>query len=313
MYTVFSEALPDGSEWLSYHATRGLNRAEYDAVVCVGAPHPRVADLRRNAGLLAQGHDDLRAGGQEHSTRRDTRPPVYRRLDYRDDDGDGRAVPTKHYDGLTGELFQQSRGDELVQAVHRIRPLLADETNHAYLLTNVPTPLPVDTLATFDELAEPLRALLPVHDGALRLAEYVADVEIGDGPDGFRATAFVDGDDWRVDELHRLAQANGETVGERQVRRWVDDLASIGVLDAGSYEPRAGVPYEPADTATLTRALQVLRGDGSVEVALQRRFGEYLAEAESLRDWLGWARRNLAVTGEVERWAPGGSDAAPPG
>lgn len=28
--------------------------------------------------------------------------------------------------------------------------------------------------------------------------------EVGDGPDGSRATAFVDGDDWRVGELHRL-------------------------------------------------------------------------------------------------------------
>jgi hypothetical protein len=315
LYSMFSEALPEGAEWLSYHATRGLNRAQYDAIVCVGAPHPRVADLRRNAGLLAQGHDDLRRGGEEHSTRRDARPPVYRRLDYRDGDGDGRAVPTKHYTGLTGELFQQSREDELVQAVHRIRPLLAegDETNHAYLLTNVPTPLPVDTLATFDELAEPLRAVLPVHDGALRLAEYVGEIEAGDDPDGFRATAFVEGDQWRVDELHRLAAANGETVGERQVRRWVNDLVEIGLLDAGSYEPRAGVPYEPADESTLTSALQVLRGDGGVEVALQRRFGQYLREAESLRDWLAWARRNLAVTGELERWVTGDSKGTPPG
>jgi hypothetical protein len=87
----------------------------------------------------------------------------------------------------------------------------------------------------------------------------------------------------------------------------------MSVLDAGSYEPRAGVPYELADTATLTRALQVLRDDGSVKMALQRRFGKYLAEVGSLRDWFRWARPNLAVTGEIEQWVPDGSDGAPPG
>jgi uncharacterized RmlC-like cupin family protein len=68
------------------------------------------------------------------------------------------------------------------------------------------------------------------------------------------------------------------------VRRWVDDLAEIGLLDAGSHEPRAGVPHEPADESTLTSALQILRSDGGVKVALQRRFDQYLQEAELLAD-----------------------------
>lgn len=126
------------------------------------------------------GRDDIRVGAAEHSTRREegsgelaANPPIYRKLHYADDDGRGQAVPTKHYTGLVGDLFRETREKELVQAVHRIRPLLADQdgdTNaqkHAYLLTNVPTAVPVDDLVSFEGLADPPAAMLPVPDGAL--------------------------------------------------------------------------------------------------------------------------------------------------
>ena len=66
-------------------------------------------------------------GGEEYSTRRDVpNPPVYRKRRFADGDGRGRAVPTKAYSGLVGKLFERSREKELVQALHRIRPLLAE-------------------------------------------------------------------------------------------------------------------------------------------------------------------------------------------
>lgn len=100
-----------------------------------------------------------------------------------------------------------------------------DTPKHAYLLTNVPTDLPVDEVCTFDELAEPLEALLPVADGALRLAEYVQDAVTGEHvPEGFRAGttdpierlrgATRNGEDkaeFTVSALHRLAQLRGRT------------------------------------------------------------------------------------------------------
>jgi hypothetical protein len=298
--------IPESVEWLHYHAARGLNRTECDAVVCLGAPHANVEDLEREAALLSQDHDDLRVGGTEHSTRQDcSNPPVYRKLLYEDDHGRGRAVPTKHYTGLVGELFEETREKELEQVIHRIRPLLADETKHAYLLTNVPTDVPVDEVCQFEELADPLHALLPVADRALDLADVIASAGEGDGPDGFRAETLIettggdataDGVEFNIEAIHRLAQFHGLDVTERTVRRWVADLEAIGLLDAGAYEQRSGVVYT-AEIATLTQALSVLTGNDSVEVALTRRLRALVEESKSLTDWLPVAREVFGLSG----------------
>jgi len=313
-------SIPDGVEWLNYHAARGKNRPEYDAAVAVGAPHPDVEDLRRDARLLAQG-TDARVGGDEHSTRRDApNPPVYRKLEFVDETGDGRAVPTKHYTGLVGRLFRQARERELEQFVHRVRPLLADETKHVYLLTNVPTRLPVDEVCSFDELTNPLQALLPVPAGALTLADHIRDVATGEAPNGFRAETLVGRDEdgrptWKVDELHRLARAYGTDVSERTVRRWVNALVDVGLLDDGEYEPREGVPYR-ADPSTLTPALSVLSSNAGVEVAVQRRLRRLIEESTTPLEWLAAARDALALDGDRCRRdtpPPGGTAGANPG
>ncbi|WP_210424875.1 hypothetical protein [Halorussus halobius] len=317
--------IPESVEWLHYHAARGLNRTECDAVVCLGAPHANVEDLEREAALLAQDHDDLRVGGTEHSTRRDcSNPPVYRKLLYEDDHGRGRAVPTKHYTGLVGELFEETREKELEQVIHRIRPLLADETKHAYLLTNVPTDVSVDEVCQFEELADPLHALLPVADRALDLADVIASAGEGNSPDGFRAETLIettggdatpDGVEFNIEAIHRLAQLHGLDVTERTVRRWVADLEAIGLLDAGAYEQRSGVVYT-AEIATLTQALSVLTGNDSVEVALTRRLRALVEESESLTDWLPVAREVFGLSGdrhELDGGLAGGGTTPDPG
>jgi len=299
---------PDHGEVLHYHATRGLNREECDAVVCIGAPHPDVDDLRREAELLAMGAD-ARVGGVEHSTRRDApNPPVYRKLNYADEQGRGRAVPTKHYTGLVGDLFRETREKELEQAVHRARPLLADDAPvDVYLLTNVPTSLPIDEVCTFDELADPLEALLPVRDGALDLLDAVNDVLAGDGPDGFRAEALVDDRDGdivkKVDGFHRLATLSGLDVTERTVRNWIDDLEAVGLLQAGEYEQHAGVGYT-ADIATLKAALSVISNNTGFEVAAVRRFRALAETADGTLEWLEWAREALGLGGDRCEWDP---------
>ncbi|MEE6210831.1 hypothetical protein U3A55_11800 [Salarchaeum sp. III] len=291
---------PDHGEVLHYHATRGLNRNDCDAVMCIGAPHPDVEDLQRDAQLLAMDNGP-RAGGSEHSTRRDApNPPVYRQLHYQDDHGQGRAVPTKHYTGMVGTLFRESREKELVQALHRIRPLLADTQKHAYLLTNVPTSLPIDELATFEELADPLEAMLPVPENAITLLTAVHDVVQGDGPDGFRAQALVDIEDGevsnKVDGYHRLAQLSGLDVSRRTVYNWVYALEDIGLLHPDRYEQHAGVSYA-VDVATLKSALSVLSHNAGFKVAAARRFRQILAESTSGLDWLAWARDVFDLSG----------------
>jgi hypothetical protein len=297
----FELSIPDNVEWLSYHAARGKNRDDCDAVVCLGAPHPDVADIERTAELLAQ-NSYVRVGGEEYSTRRESQPPVYRKLDYRDDEGTGRAVPTKAYSGLVGEMFRQTREQEIKQSIHRIRPLLANDEKNAYLLTNVPTNLAIDNVCDLAELANPVRTLLPVSEQAVELAEHIAAVAQGDGPAGWRANSLVRRNDsgeieYRISHIHELAKAHGLAVSERTVRRWVSDLESVGILDAGDYKPRDGVPYH-TDEATLTKALSVVASNARVDVDVQRRIRQLMEEAESALGWLSEARTLLGLSGD---------------
>jgi hypothetical protein len=299
---------PDHGEVLHYHATRGLNRNDCDAVMCIGAPHPDVEDLRRNAELLAMGRDDVGTGGAEHSTRRGAeKPPVYRKLYYEDEDGRGRAIPTKHYTGMVGTLFRESREKELIQALHRIRPLIAGEAKHAYFLTNVPTDIPVDELATFEELADPLEAMIDVPTGAVDLLKATHDVVVGGGPDGFRAGQLVEERDGvvanKVDGYYRLAQLSGLDVSKRTVYNWVNALEEVGLLRPERYEQHAGVSYA-VDTATLKSALSVLSNNGGFKVAAVRRFRRILAESGSGLGWLGWARDVFSLQGNGEALDP---------
>ncbi|MFC6823481.1 hypothetical protein [Halopelagius fulvigenes] len=289
-------------DWMHYHATRGLNRADYDAVVCVGAPHPNMDDLRRDAELLAMDDPELDAGGEEHSTRDEAADAHARRYIYTDDDGRGRQIKTKEYTGLAGDLFRAAREDEIEQCVHRLRPVLAEETKHVYLLTNVPTALPVDELVGFDELADPLRAMLPVADGALDLLGHVRRVLDGEGDiDGFRAETLInrDGDAVTYNKrgFHRLATLCGMDVTYRTVSSWVNDLEEIGLLNAGAYEQRRGRVYA-AEISTLKSALSVLHGNGSFKVEAQRRLRAKLADSPRTLDWLEWARDVFGLSGD---------------
>ncbi|WP_338738295.1 hypothetical protein [Haloplanus salilacus] len=311
--------LPDNARFIHFHAARGLNFEECDAVIVVGAPHPDIEDLRREAELLAQGREDLRVGGIEHSTRGDCpNPPIYRKLRYTDEEGRGRAVATKHYTGLVGALFREAREKELEQVIHRVRPLLTNPEDpvDVELLTNVPTSVPIDEVCTLEELAETPAAMLPVTDGALDLAETLANIAAGEGPDGFRADALVerDGDDvrFRIREVHRVARVTGHDVCERTVRRWIEDLQDLGLVDAGDYAPREGVPYS-ADGTTLTRALEVLTNNADVEVAVKRRLAALASELDSAAEWLRRASELVDLRAGVDPVlsAPNGGDRPP--
>jgi transposase-like protein len=294
--------IPENAAFVHFHGARGLNFEECDAVMVIGAPHPRIDDLERTAGLLAQGREGLQVGGEEHSPRPDCpNPPVYRKLRYEDDQGHGRAVATKHYTGLCGALFREHRKHEIEQVVHRIRPVLADETKHAYLITNVPTDLPVDEVCSLEELVEAPKTMFPVSDGAVDLAKHLAEADAGDALDGFRPGALVETNHgelrFKSREVHRFARAHGLDVSERTVRRWVDQLQEIGLVDAGEYAHREGVDYT-AEGATLTRALSVLCGNAGVEVAVKRRLAALAQEAGSPSEWLRIAKGVVDVAGD---------------
>ena len=311
---------PENGEVLHYGGARGLDFKQCDAVVCIGAPHPNVDDLRRDAELLAmdRDHDDLYVGGDEYSTRRDApNPPVYRKLLYEDENGDGLAVPTKAYSGLVGALFREGRENAIEQFVHRIRPVLADELKHAYLLTDVPTDLAVDEVVGFEELADPIEAMLPVSVGAVRLLGHTLDVANGNGPDGFRPGELVEerGDGSvanKVSGFDRLAHLRGEDVTQRTIRNWVGELEALGLLTPKAYEQHRGVSYA-VDTATSKRAFHVLSSNGGFEVAAKRRLAALAAELDSGLAWLDRALSLLDVTGDRCTWPPPpNGDESPP-
>jgi hypothetical protein len=303
---------PSNGEVLHYGGARGLDFEECDAVVCIGAPHPNVDDLRRDAELLAMDRDDLQVGGEEYSTRRNApNPPVYRKLLYEDENGDGLAVPTKAYSGLVGTLFREGRENAIEQFVHRIRPVLADELKHAYLLTDVPTDLPVDDVVGLEELADPIEAMLPVSEGAVRLLGHVLDAQNGEGPDGFRAGELVeertDGTIAnKVAGFDRLARLSGEDVTTRTVRNWVEDLEGLGLLTPEEYKQRQGVSYA-ADPSTSKRALQVLSSSGGFEVATKRRLASLATDLDSGLAWLRRALDLVSISGDRCAWSPPGN------
>lgn len=307
---------PEDAEVVHYHAVRGLNFNECDAVVCIGAPHPDVEALRRDATLLARGRD-VDVGGVEFSTRRDAaNPPIYRKLDYTDENGRGRAVPTKHYSGLVGELFREGREKELIQVVHRIRALLAEETKHAYMLTNVPTALPVDDVVTFDELTGPLSASLPLSSGAAALLDALGGLARGEAPDGFRAESLLDADDGTVakptgdyDRLVSLLAASGNDdldVSRQRVGEWVKELEEIGVFDEPEWRQHG--KFRSVSVGLLERVAETLEAPEGFAVAAKRTLRAAVQATDSAEEWLRAVREVLTLGGPDD---PGGGP--PPG
>lgn len=283
---------PDHAERHHYGGLRGLNLQECDAVICIGAPHPNVRNLEHQARLLAMDRPDIEVGGEEHGTRDGApNPPIYRKLYYSDEVGRGRAVPTKHYTGLVGELFYEAREKELEQAIHRIRPLLAEESKEIYLLTNVPTELPVDEFVELDAISDdPLRAHLPVpHDVFPHLLEPLDDLGANEDYNGVvrteeTITATREG-------LHALATDAGAEWSESTAWRRVRDLVDLGIFEKGAYEQNEGYRYT-VDRAALSRVLLVTSSTGEKPGSVSR-FRRRTRAAEGSLDWLRWAEDEI--------------------
>ncbi|WP_339102372.1 hypothetical protein [Haloterrigena salinisoli] len=132
-------------ESVHYHGLRGLNKKEKDGVILVGAPHPRIDDLRQQAEMFTD--QDF----AEYSERESN--PRYEKYNFTDSDGIGRKAPTKQFDGLFG-FWENLTTDEMKQAIHRIRPITSEKEQIAVIISNVPLPVEVDHLVTWDDILD---------------------------------------------------------------------------------------------------------------------------------------------------------------
>lgn len=307
--------IPQNAEWLSFHAARGLDRPKYDAVVVVGAPHTHPRDFHEDATLLAIDRDEVRVGGIEHAPRDDddVRPPIFRKYYYEDNEGKGRAVPTKHYTGLVGKLFRNRREHEILQLAHRHRPAIADDIKGLYLLTNVPTRLPIDNLVTLSELSEaPAKQVSGLTDtdcsfaGAMNLLEISCNVATTERP-GVKDRWFRDwdGDSFTATtgDLHDLVTEvdDGMDVSKRAVNDYLDQLTKIGVVEQKEdYIQREGYPYQ-FDTPTSQKALYLLNNSDFCEVGPVRRLVKKVENAEGTTEWLEWAEDQFDLSEDSQK------------
>lgn len=286
-------------EWMYFHAGRGLDREDPEAAVIVGAPHANEDDLKRKARLLAMDRDDVRVGGNEHSSRRNedgefaANPPIYRKYYYEDETGTGRAIDTKHYTGLVGKLFRDTREHELVQLAHRLRPAISDEVKYIYLLTNVPTEIPVDTLASLSELADPVYEQADLSEGVIKMLEICVEL-YEDGRPRAKDDLFYDWDKESFtatdSQFHDLVtnHRNGPDVSLRQFRYYREELQDLGLLKQGEYAQQVGKLYR-LDLSTSKQALLLLTNNGYFEVDAVRQLVERIENANGSLDWLEWA------------------------
>lgn len=113
---------------LHFYGARGTNILQtIDGLIVAGTPMP--PDLDKTARMLFFNRDT------PFNTRWQTKDAPY---NYIDEDGKGRAYPTSGYwgDPDMEALLWQVREAELIQAVHRSRPVLNDTP--IYLLSNLP-------------------------------------------------------------------------------------------------------------------------------------------------------------------------------
>ena len=180
---------------------RGMNlhdnwKDSDDIAVClIGAPNP---DMRKVAHIA-------RALGEKEADHKDVKKPP--------------EVEVNTYGTpLLEEMFKSVHEDELIQAIHRVRPIHQNVPVPVYKFTNVPIGLPIDEhLSWMDFLSGGLT------DRAIR--EMV--VPLCDSFDGNQAETSRS-------EIYKIVEAKGPR-DKRRVRDWVDKLVDSKICERNGY------------------------------------------------------------------------------
>lgn len=251
--------LPRNTAFKHYGALVGENLQHYDAAMLIGAPHPNIPALARDVELLT-GQRDV-----------DTEPQMeWRPYVYTDADGDGRMIQTKSFNGVLGALFHHAREKEMEQAIHRLRPITADDTKQLYIMSNVPLPnTPVDLLLEPEAISDPARYVLGL-----------------DATDSLIVQAVAERNEAYISDVAEEVDRSVSTVWRR-----CRALVSDGVLQrSDTYQYHKGYRYEVGEDAwRVVQFLTQSSSSGSFSGSLLTKFSNASEKVKSM--WDGVARR----------------------
>jgi hypothetical protein len=228
---------PANAEWIDFYVGRGLDRPDAKAIIVVGAPHPNPTMLNRTAGALAVGTGADRGyvvydGDNDDRTQDlESRRPYW----YVNENGEGYSAGIKPRCGIEGAMFEDSVEQELVQMLHRIRPVTATTTKEIYLLTNIPLPVPVKNLTSRRELVEWAKSeqIELISKKADELLILVAELlEAAPEQNNLSQRSKIENDHVRttVDDLYTLYCRSCGDVSKQSIRNGLDELLSYGVV-----------------------------------------------------------------------------------
>lgn len=282
--------IPSNAEWIDFYTGRGLDRKNAKALIVIGAPYPNPQALSRLAEMLTVG-EDIDLGKVVHDTDKqliDKMIPTHRQYLYDDGKGNGHQVETKPRWGLLGELLEDKREREILQMLHRIRPVLADNPKDIYLLTNVRIDVPITTLTTMEQLLrwrreEPIKILKPKAWEILDLASDLFESPPQSEP--LSELWHIDDEEIKttISDLYTLYCERIEEVSEQSIRNGVNDLEAIGLAEQ-SKQGRSHV--YTVSRRSVTRIQTLL--DRSTDLSLKERqqLRALVPEEAESPDWL---------------------------
>lgn len=220
--------IPQEAETLPYWGSRGLSRRGCDVAILLGGPYWNIDALRERAHLLDIGYDHpgFSVGGIEKSVRKsrererkgypeervkDRLPESRRKYMFRDQWGYGRSTYVTEYTGLVGDLHEERCQKEIEQMVHRVRPIPAEREKTIYIVTKVPTEVPVDTIIEMDDLIDDrFRDAVDLTPRAIEFLRAWVDEDCG----------------YTTQEISEEVDVHRNTVG-----RWVDVLRDRDLIE----------------------------------------------------------------------------------
>lgn len=284
----------DNTEWINYYVGRGLDFPDADAIVLIGAPFPNKTSLDREAEALTVGRDvdlgDVLFDKDEYADYPDL--DSRRAYWYMDGNENGYSVGIKPRYGFVGELFTDAVEYELIQMLHRIRPVLADETKEIYLLTNIPLSVPVTTLTTLEDLESATAS------GTVEILGPKAEELLSIAMDFFgkHPSRKQLSDTWKVtgdvvqgtvnDFLTVYLDKIGD-VSRPSIQNGLDELREIDVISRSeTKQGRAGYVYTfPNDRCSKIE--YVIKQSGALNITDRQRLDTHIQQSKSHRgDWL---------------------------